>query len=58
MNDNCTCPVCGAPYKFYSMTVKEQDLCPACVAARNRALERPTPEQEAARAQKRREAFG
>ncbi len=35
------CPICGAPYKWFSMTVADQTACPSCVAEANRRITRP-----------------
>lgn len=36
------CPICGAPYKFYNMTVADQSACPECVAEAERRISAPT----------------
>lgn len=58
LNPIITCPVCGAPYQFYAMMVGDQTICPDCRAARNQALDKPSPEQEAERRRRRKAAFG
>lgn len=36
------CPICGAPYKVYDMTVADQSACPDCVAEAERRVRTPT----------------
>jgi NMD protein affecting ribosome stability and mRNA decay len=50
------CPICGAPYKCYNMTVADQSACPDCIAEAERQLERPS-EYEQERRRKRRSNF-
>lgn len=49
------CPICGAPYKVYSMTVADQTACRECVAEAERAATDPTPDEQARRARRRRQ---
>jgi hypothetical protein len=41
------CPICGAPYKCYNMTVADQSACPDCIAEAERQLERPSEYEQA-----------
>lgn len=47
------CPICGAPYKVYSMTVADQSACPACVGEAERRMNAPTDEERYRQAQRR-----
>lgn len=50
------CPICGAPYKVYNMTVADQSACPECVAEAERRVASPT-DEERERYRKRRIGF-
>lgn len=37
------CPICTAPYVFYSLYCGDQSACPDCRAEDRRRFENPTP---------------
>jgi len=55
MQGTIKCPICGKPYKWYSMTTADQTACPECVQEAERAVRRKSNEQEERR---RRRYFG
>lgn len=46
MQGTVKCPICGRPYKWYSMTVADQSACPVCVGEAERRLSHPTDDEE------------
>lgn len=46
MQGTIKCPICGRPYKWYSMTVADQSACPTCVEIAERRASSPTQDEE------------
>jgi ribosome-binding protein aMBF1 (putative translation factor) len=42
MKRTAKCPICGAPYQIFDMTVADQSACPECVREGERRVTRPT----------------
>lgn len=46
MGGTTACPICGKPYKWYSLTVADQSACPECVYEAEQSVSRTSNDRE------------
>lgn len=52
------CPICGRPYKVYSMMAGDQSACADCRSEAERRERKPTDDELRRYAERRRQYFG
>jgi uncharacterized paraquat-inducible protein A len=58
MRDHIICKICGSVYRWFSMTVADQSMCPDCHAELERRRDAPTEAEDNEAARRRAKYFG
>ena len=51
------CPICGRPYKVFSMYAGDQSACPSCRAEAERQISKPNSHEQEVWDRRRKKAF-